>query len=437
MLNSISNIEVEEDVTLARIMLSWAMYARTPITIEELFGPYSAELKSMIDIKHAVYEVCGGFVILDANNRITLVHHSAKEYLVRNRTRCANLSLDPMEVHEALFGKCLVAICDKTLRSRLRALRVSQFFQYAATSWSFHLDNCSAHSDRIYGLTRFFEGGFTLSWVQYLAMSGHLSDLPRVARKLVVYARKRRNIDAKRAPSSQDLSAIKVIEDWAIDLENIAVKFGPNLSEDPSMIYKCVPALSPSSSAIFQSFSGKPTTILSVRGTLNKKWDDCIARVSVSSGRAFRLACSSLYLAVAVENPRGDIILWDTTLFQEFRTLSMKQRVSEFVFNHSGSLFACCGISRTCVWRVKDGTAGLTAQNPPQERAMELKFDENDSLFMVTDIRGVYRLSYEDGEPEKGDWVRLSPKLLEETALPAGVWIELQQGLPLMKTAVR
>lgn len=59
MLNSISNIEVQVDVTLARVMLSWAMYARTPITIEELLGPYSAELKSIIDIKHAIYDVCG------------------------------------------------------------------------------------------------------------------------------------------------------------------------------------------------------------------------------------------------------------------------------------------------------------------------------------------------------------------------------------------
>lgn len=100
------------------------------------------------------------------------------------------------------------------------------------------------------------------------------------------------------------------IDDWAIDLEKTAVKFGRSLSEDPSMIYKCVPALSPSCSAISQMFSCKPTTILSVRGTMNKAWDDCM--VSGSSGRALRLACSSLYLAVAVEIPRGDVILWNS-----------------------------------------------------------------------------------------------------------------------------
>ncbi|KUI66050.1 Vegetative incompatibility protein HET-E-1 [Cytospora mali] len=434
MLDSISNFDIQEDLALARIMLSWAMYARTPLTVEELSGPYAVELKSVMDLKYTLNEVCGGFVVINANNSITLVHHSAKEYLQRHMDQCAPLSLEPTQAHEELFGKCLVAICDKSLRSKLQTLKISPFLQYAATSWAYHLDKCPAHSDRVLnGLTKLFKDHSILSWIQYLAMSGRLPDLPGVARNLMIYAKKSRKIESKRLPETRRTSDITLIEDWAGDLENIAVKFGRNLSEDPSMIFKCVPALSPSSSVISQTFSGNPTTILSVTGTTNKEWDDCIARVSGSSGRALRLACSSMYLAVAPDVPMGDVILWDTTLFQEIRTFSMKERISQLMFNHTGSLFACCGKSRTCVWRVEDGMAVLKVQNPPLEWAIELKFDDHDSLFMVTDIRGVYKLPFEDGGSDEGSWVKLSPQLLEETALPEGVWIGTPTGVTFNK----
>lgn len=430
MLESVSSIDVQEDVDLARIMLSWAMYARTPLTIEELSGPYDTELKSVMDLKHTINDVCGGFVFINANNRVTLVHHSAKEYLRRNMGQRVQFSLGPTKAHEDLLGKCLVTICDKELRSRLQALKVPPFFQYAATSWAFHLENCSAHSDRVLnGLTKFFKGQFTLSWIQYLAMSGHLSDIPGVARILISYVRKRRKIDAERPPLLHRISDLSLIENWAIDLQKIAVKFGRNLSEDPSMIFKCVPTLSPSSSIVSQRFSRNPATTLSVSGNMNDEWDDCIARVSGSSGRALRLSCSSLYLAVAAEAPRGSVTVWDTMLFQEFRAFNMNQRISELVFNDTGSLLACCGITRTCVWRLKDGATVLTAKNPPHERAIDLKFDENDALFMVTDIRGVYKLSQIESFSDKVGWVRLSPELLKENTLPEGVWLGTPTGV--------
>lgn len=69
------------------------------------------------------------------------------------------------------------------------------------------------------------------------------------------------------------------------------------------------------------------------------------------------------------------------------------------------------------------------SSKPSPTAGQELKFDDNDSLFMVTDIRGVYRLTYEDGGPDKGDWVSLSPELLEENALPTGVWIGTPTGV--------
>lgn len=50
----------------------------------------------------------------------------------------------------------------------------------------------------------------------------------------------------------------------------------------------------------------------------------------------------------------------------------------------------------------------LTTSNPPQERAIELGFDENDTLFMITDIRGVYKLPLEGIKSSSSGWAKLS-----------------------------
>ncbi|KAK9775030.1 putative GPI inositol-deacylase [Seiridium cardinale] len=182
MLDVVATLHMPEDMNLARILLSWAMYSRTPLTVDELSEPYATEFRSVMDLKHTVNQICGQFVIINTSNQVTLVHHSAREYLRRHARQPFSLELH--RSHEELFGKCLMAICDKDLRGKIQMLRVPQFLRYAATSWAFHLENCPVQSDRVLnGLTRFFKGSFPLSWIQYMTMSGHLSDLPALEAK--------------------------------------------------------------------------------------------------------------------------------------------------------------------------------------------------------------------------------------------------------------
>ncbi|KAK9418708.1 putative GPI inositol-deacylase [Seiridium unicorne] len=422
MLDVVATLHMPEDMNLARILLSWAMYSRTPLTVDELSEPYATEFRSVMDLKHTVNQICGQFVTINTSNQVTLVHHSAREYLRRHARQPFSLELH--RSHEELFGKCLMAICDKDLRGKIQMLRVPQFLRYAATSWAFHLENCPVQSDRVLnGLTRFFKGSFPLSWIQYMTMSGHLSDLPGVSRRLTNYVRKRRKTDAEKPPMLHRISDLSLIETWAIDIMKIPAKFGRNLSIDPSLIYKCIPSLSPSVSAIYQKFSSSPAATLSVTGIENEEWDDCIARVSGGSGKATRLAASSIYLAVAADVPRGLITLWDTILFREYKTFNINERVSYLGFNETGSLLACCGIRRTCVWKVKDGSLALEAKNPRQERAVEFKFTGTDSLMMVTDLKRVYILPTKTDNAKPSQWSRLDQNLMTETSLPEGVWL--------------
>ncbi|KAI1741935.1 hypothetical protein F4680DRAFT_446481 [Xylaria scruposa] len=422
MLSVVTDLHMPEDVNLARILLSWAMYSRTPLTVEELSEPYAAEFRSVMNFKHTVNQICGQFVTINTSNQVILVHHSAREYLRKHSH--PKISLKVHQSHEELFGKCLVTICDKDLRGKLQMLRVPQFLRYAATSWAFHLDNCNVQSDRVLnGLTRFFRGPFPLSWIQYMAMSGHLSDLPGVSRRLTNYVRKRRKFDAEKPPMLHRITDLALIDSWAIDIMKIPAKFGRNLYSDPSLIYKCVPSLSPINSIIFQKFSSGPASTLSVTGLSNEEWDDCIARVSGSAGKAVRLAASAINLAVASDVPRGLITVWDTILYQTHKTFNIKERILHLEFNQTGSLLACYGIRNTYTWKVNDGSLVSEAKNPRQERAIQLKFDENDRLVIITDLKRVYSLIAQASPNQQPRWLRLDHTLLAEPSLPEGVWL--------------
>ncbi|KAK8036164.1 hypothetical protein PG993_008778 [Apiospora rasikravindrae] len=427
MLLTVSSLESPEDQSLARILLSWAMYARMPLTVEELSEIYRRELASLIELKHTVYHVCGQFVMIDTNNRVTLVHQSAHEYLRKQKD--LPFSLDSKQTHEDLLGKCLVTLCDKDLRRKMASFKIPQFLQYAATSWAFHLEHCSNQSDRILnGLVHFFSGTFVLSWIQYLAMGGHLAGLPVASRKLMAYIAKVRKWDSNRPPMLHRLSDLALLESWSVDLLKITAKFGRKLSDDPSLIFKCIPALSPSSSAINQKFGASSSTTLSVAGVTNEEWDDCLVRVPGSGGKALRLASSPRFLAIAAETPRGTFSLWDTSLYRERQTFDIKQRITDVIFSSSGSLVACCGANRTCVWRVDSNTVVAEAKNPFRERAVGLKFDDHHSLYMITDIRHVYSLSIHDSETPT-TWVKLNSDLLAEKDLPPGVWLGTPQSV--------
>lgn len=420
MLDVITHLELDEDKMLARILLTWAIYAKRPITVEELSEVYPAELKSILDINHTISQVTGQLVMVNPQGRVTLVHHSAREYIKKAKRR--PFSLDSERANEDLFIKCLSTLCDKGLRRKINMLNVPRFLPYASTSWATHLEGSPQDSDRVLDLlVRFFNGPFPLAWIQYLGMSGRLSELFSVSRKLTSYVRKRQKGDADRSPLLHRLTDLSLVETWAVDLMKLPVKFGPYLTDDPTLIYKCIPALSPGCAVIRQKFGDNPAATLSVSGVSNEEWDDCLARVSGGGGRALRLAASSLYLAVASDVPKGTITVWDTNIFEERKTFGVGEHIWGLCFSNPGSLLACYAVSQTFVWKTTDWSLQLSADSPRQQRAIEFKFDENEALIMISEQRRVYKLPT---EPRKAPvWEQLDPSLLEEAGVPAGTFL--------------
>jgi WD40 repeat protein len=421
MTDAVLELELSEDKALAKMLLTWAMFARTPITVEELLEVYPSELSSIMDLNHTINQVCGQFVVINPQGRVTLVHHSAREYL--KKTKRLPFSLDSERANEELLDKCLTTLCDKGLRRKLQMLKVPKFLPYAATSWASHLDDSSPDSNQVLdSLIKFFNGPYPLAWIQYLAMSGRVSDLFGASRRLTTFVRKQKKADANNSPMLHRLTHLSLLETWAIDLMKLPAKFGRHLSDRPSLIYECIPALSPASSIIHQKFEENPAARLSVFGLSNQEWDDCLARVSGGSGRALRVVASPLFLAVASDEPRGTVTVWDTKLFGERKAFALGEHVWALAFNNSGSLLACYSLSKTFVWKVTDWEQQISAENPRQERGIEFKFDENDALMMISEHRRVYRLQTRqtDASPR---WEQQDPRLLDEPGVPEGTFL--------------
>lgn len=420
MIDAISSLDREEDKDLGKIFLSWAMYANRPVNIDEITEPYQNELRGVFDHKYTIGQVCGQFVELNANSQIVLIHQTALEYL-----RTSNklpFSLDSVEINEVLILKCLTALHDHSLRTKIKQRKVPRFLTYASLSWAFHLDRCSPESDRVLeSLMKFFTGDFPLPWIQFLAMSGQLSTLVAVSASINSFIRRRRKADDIKPPAIRRLPELVFLETWALDLLKMTAKFGRLLAEDSDIIYRYIPSLSPKSSMLYQKYAKGPTASISISGLSNSDWDDCLARISNSSDPALHVAVSAQYLAVANDSPNGKIQLWNNVIFQEHSTFDPGEPIWTIAFSQSGSLLACYGLNNTYVWSVEDGTVVVKVASPYRQRAMAIEFGPHESfLIIATDLRRVYRLHFEVEDPA---WIAFDANLLEETSIPEGAFI--------------
>ncbi|MCJ1396007.1 hypothetical protein MMC18_008893 [Xylographa bjoerkii] len=378
------------DIALSRIILTWATFSRQPLSTDDLNDILKAESLAPLNLNHTISELCGHFVVINSSGRVTLVHQTAREYLIQAQD--LPFLLDPEICHEVLFLKCLLPFFDPKVRNRMRQNNLPPFYKYAATSWSYHLDASSAASNKILdNLVSFFRGTHCMNWIQMLATWGQLQALVLASRSVTMLVQKRRRLDAPSMPLLHRDSELSLLEAWAIDLLRIVGKFGTYLMQDPTGIHKYVPQLCPSNSMIHQSATTSSTQF-SVVGLGATDWDDCLARLSIGSNQeAFLLVCHGRYLAVATSAKY--IILWDSLTFEILRRLKHNEHIFRMCFSSGGRSIASYGFKTTRIWEVSSGREIHIINNSPDTRALALSFDKNDrTLVMASDTRKVSRV---------------------------------------------
>lgn len=234
---SIRSLARASDKDLARIILIWATFSRRPLHTEEMSRALQPEFSAVLDLKFTVNRLCGYFVTVDSNNRIALVHRTAREYLLKS----SNLPfpLIAHDAHEAMFKKTLSIFLDRQIRSITAQKPALPFYPYSATSWAYHLDLSPTSSDMSLSLlVRFFQGTHVLSWIQMLASLGQLKVLIFTSQILTSLVQKRRRLDVVGMPVQHHLPDLKFLELWSVDLLKLTGKFGGHLLQEPSAVYK-------------------------------------------------------------------------------------------------------------------------------------------------------------------------------------------------------
>lgn len=399
------------DVELTKSILSWAICSRRSLTIEGMLEALKPDFPTILDLKHTINQVCGQFIVIDSQGLVSMIHHTAQEYLTKTgNLRCG---VEITLTHELLFSRCMQTLLEPNLRGQLEHSSPSDFLSYSATSWAYHLNLSSAGLESsLTLLIQFLQNYAVLTWVHYLATFGQLKILVQASQALALFVRKRRRLNSDRISSFYRSKDLETLELWATDLVKILGKFGATILENPDSIYGLVPRLCPLSSAVFRRFGNDLTSPdLVISGISNITWDDSLARVSVGNDlQAEKVIVSDRYFAVLASN--GTISIWNAISFQKMHILSHQEHVSAMCFSNSGDMLASCGSRSTKIWNIFTGRPIHSTANPWDTQALDVKFAADDTfMVMGSNDRHVRRLSL---DTISSGWQILDSKIFQE-----------------------
>lgn len=395
MASTVAALQQQEDKHLASTILSWVTCALRLLTLEELSLVLEKDESRPLDLQRSVGDLCGGFVVLDNDGNVAMVHQTAREYLVAGPSR--PYTIDLTAAHEQLFMTCMDCLRDSGLRSKINRRQAPKFLDYAATSWFYHLSQSSAESQQIFATLKFFLGNpSVLTWVQALAQANRL-------RTLVLASTHLTNFAARLKRNEQDHSSTqhtRYLELWSTDLVKIVGKFGSNLLRNPESIYKLIPPFCPNESVVYQQFGRKESNSLKVTGHFESGWDDSLARLSFGSG-VHATAIKAAGGRIAVMSPSGTIIVYYASTCEESRRIKHGERVLKSHLNLSGTLLVTYGYLTTKVWDLKTGRCVCSAPNPPDRPRPHtiIMTMEDKSILVGTDDRKIRCLSLTDSTP--------------------------------------
>ena len=374
--DSIKRQKRPKDKALARQLLLWALYSRSPISIEEICHILEPEFGSLLNLKITLTHLCGHFIVLENGSHIALIHQTAREFLASS-TRLP-FSLEMTTAHDEIFRKSISVFFESSPGPRIGQALELKPLTYRATSWAFHLNRAISTElmdSQIDSLVKFFGDPGILYWIHALAVLNDLQNLIDVSKQLRCFIRMKRTTLPRRLP---DLS---LLLSWSRDLLKVVVKFGSHLIQDPTSIYSCVVPFCPIESIVHQNFNQLKSQSVSFQG-VSRNWDDCIARVFIGSEQKARsIDCSSRYLAIVSQ--RGIITLWDRETLEELRSLDHCEDVSSICFNQKCDTLAATGRETLKIWNISSGQQLRCISLPHNTHGVDLKFTNDDSIIKM------------------------------------------------------
>lgn len=396
----------DRDHRLARDIFEWIVCAKRALSLEELQEALSPDHGRLLDLAYTVGKMCGDFVVIDGKNMVSMIHLTAKDFLLQNPDLRFHIS--EKETHHKLMLKCLTMIQAYETQMSRGPARITAFVQYAATSWSFHLQKSITEADQDSSavLTHFFSESCVLTWIYLLAAANQLKVLVHAAKVVTSFIRQSKKLDEDRNPMVHRLQEREILTTWSTDLLRIVGKFSPQLTSNPKLIFSLIPPFCPPDSAIRQQFgTSDDRQRLEIGGLASTTWDDCVAKFAAPNGQTpLALRCSSQYLAMLLRD--GTVVLYYSDTLQEARTVSHGDRVSAWAFNRLGDRLVTSSMSHTTAWNPLTAEDIVTISHEGRIKPLTISFAENDSsLVICTDDRKVQRVrlnlnGFEDSEAD-------------------------------------
>lgn len=400
--------------SLIRALLEWSTCAQRPLSLTELSQALQPEFSGFLDLKRTIQDTCGQFVQVDGFDKVTLLHHTAREYFTSAESE---FRINSKKSHEALFRRTLTIFEDEGLRWRLlqdeHALQSSEpFIFYAAVSWPFHLGHStSSSSECLDVLVRVFRGPGVLTWIHALALLRRLEILVKAAKVLatVVANTKRRN--ASTNPMLHRLSDLELLSEWSVDLIKLVGRFASYIVASPGVLYDTIPAVCPPQSVTHKQFYSAAG--IRVTGVADANWNDNLCRLNLPGKvRAWGMACAGKYLTVLGSN--GSVYMWDSSNFAEIPAIHHGEPVTAYALTANGAKLCTYGLETTKLWSTVSGELLASTLNPEHIKANAVAFTDNDRRLLFGGDDNVVRYMACD-QVEQG-WQVLNPDLLKETA---------------------
>ncbi|OBT77285.1 hypothetical protein VF21_03407 [Pseudogymnoascus sp. 05NY08] len=393
---------------MAKRILTWATCCWRPLSVAELQIALQPEFQGFINLENTIIQICGHFISVD-NSTVAIVHPTAGSFLLHDRGSSPPY-INPHEGHEHISMVCLNYLSSDRWRIILKDYRIRDrepnpswegnqlsgiektypLFGYATIYWAYHVSISSCISEELRIILEAFLKKYSLSWIEAIAVLGDMRNLTRSAQYLKGYAKKiclDSNVDVSdRLLSLHETpnGAVNMLGSWANDFIHIAGKFGGNLSQHPSSIYRLVPPLCPQQSMVGIAYRVSDSNSVSVAGLPpDEGWSDCLASVNIGEETsAYNVLATDAYFITLV-SIRGTVVIWHAETCEEARRIDHTEYVTEMELNRAGTRLATLGHETYRVWDISSGKELYRLPKTAEERTMTVAFGPTDSELLI------------------------------------------------------
>lgn len=384
--------------TMATRILTLAVCSFRPLEIAELEVALKPEFRDFVSLRNTVEEICGHFIVVNKST-VTLIHQTAHQFLL-SKTFDLPIKIVGHEGHEYIATVCIDFLAEATKWRRIfstiqiyQESRSSQgtqkeldefpFLSYALSFWAYHVSLASLDSEDLLETVLSFLEQNLLLWINGVGLSKNLRILTQAAQYFKKYIKRRASTLSKRLPTNLVMARDDELRQWANDLIRVVGRFGNNVAESPSSIYKYVIPFCPKDSIIYRTFGHVGHSTFSVTGLSSTDWDDCLARLTMGEDQtASKLLCKDTLFATLV-GIDGTLIVWHSETCEEARRFTHGEYVTHMASSETSNFVATAGFKTTRIW---DITTGKEFYRLPKERhhhTRALKFGAKDDDILI------------------------------------------------------